>query len=151
MDALDPFPWIDHIQQPPGSSLCAHACLAMILGISLDEACTLMGHRRKTLTRELVKALGQNVLGPSLIFISTEHPIPDTVVLKVNWYTGNKKRRGHFVLKIGENLHDPMLQFVVDFHQWIAAATKEGMRITSFLPVSITLPRRTIDLSNGES
>jgi len=45
------------IMQPEGSNLCGQACVAMLLGISLDESIKLIGKRGKTRTRDLVTAL----------------------------------------------------------------------------------------------
>jgi hypothetical protein len=36
---------------------CGQACIAMILGIDFDTACELVGHRRHTTTKDLIRAL----------------------------------------------------------------------------------------------
>lgn len=48
---------LDLILQPRRSSLCGQAVVAMLLGVSLDNACELVGHKRQTWTRDVVKAL----------------------------------------------------------------------------------------------
>lgn len=45
------------LRQPPGSELCGQTCVAMAAGVTLDRACDVVGHRRATTTREIVRAL----------------------------------------------------------------------------------------------
>lgn len=46
-----------HIHQPEDSSLCGQCCVAMAAGVTLDRACQVIGHRRGTVTREIVRSL----------------------------------------------------------------------------------------------
>lgn len=48
-----------HVKQPADSSLCGQCCVAMIAGISLEEAIKVVGHQKKsgTWTKELKSAL----------------------------------------------------------------------------------------------
>lgn len=45
------------VQYPKNTSMSGQACVAMLLGLSLDQAIELVGHRRRMSTRELVGAL----------------------------------------------------------------------------------------------
>jgi hypothetical protein len=47
-----------HVHQPQGSALCGQACLATVAGLTLDEACYLVGHRAQTGPWEIAAALG---------------------------------------------------------------------------------------------
>jgi len=47
------------IYQPDGSNLCGQACVATVLGITLDEACDLVGKRGLTGTRHIRPALAK--------------------------------------------------------------------------------------------
>ena len=46
---------MDLILQPVGSNMCGQACIAMIAGISIEEAVKAVGHRHSTKTREIVR------------------------------------------------------------------------------------------------
>jgi hypothetical protein len=45
------------VRQPPGSNLCGQACIATLLGISLDEAVMLARVEGQTRTKDLTVAL----------------------------------------------------------------------------------------------
>jgi len=47
------------VYQPQGSNLCGQACIATVLGITLDEACDLVGKRGYTSTRHIREALAK--------------------------------------------------------------------------------------------
>ena len=46
-----------HIQQPRNSELCGHACLAMLAGVSLDYAITVIAHTKGTTTEQMIAAI----------------------------------------------------------------------------------------------
>lgn len=46
-----------HVPQPPNSYSCGQACIAMVTGLSFDEAWKLVGHLNATGTQEIVQAL----------------------------------------------------------------------------------------------
>lgn len=48
-----------HLRQPEGSSLCGQTVVAMILGITLEEAIALVGKRGATSRADLERALGE--------------------------------------------------------------------------------------------
>ena len=52
-----PHPPAPHVVQPPGSSLCGQAAVAMLLGLTLEEGVELVGHRGGTNLQELETAL----------------------------------------------------------------------------------------------
>lgn len=118
-----------HIQQPTGSNLCGHACLAMILGLTLDEGVERMGHGRSTRTRELVKALGDKVKDSRLIPVR-QRDEPTFAILKVTW--NGKPRRSHFVVRRGDRIHDPSYRYGMSRHNWDLFIKDHG-RVTSAL------------------
>lgn len=48
---------IRHVAQPPGTTLCGQCVVAMLLGVSLEEACSIVGTREKTWAHELAEPL----------------------------------------------------------------------------------------------
>jgi len=48
---------IKPVFQPAGSRLCGHACVAMVVGVPLEEVIAVIGHSHGTKTKELVSAL----------------------------------------------------------------------------------------------
>lgn len=123
-----------HVRQPEGSRLCGHSVLAMVLGVPLDRACEVMGHRRGTRTRELVAALGEHALDSRLRVIG-KRPllgVPDPCVLKVRW-----KKGSHYVLRVGTAVYDPEFPRAVDLLFWTGRVALAEGRITSFLPVRL--------------
>lgn len=118
---------IRHVPQPSGSKVCGQACIAMVLGISLDDAVKLVGHARATRTKEISAALGQ--LGP-LVRLSRKHSLPDRCIMKVripnqsNW---------HWVLKDGSMVFDPSRGHAMSWVSW--AETVKGCTVSSFLEV----------------
>jgi hypothetical protein len=88
---------IEHLQQPEGSNLCAHCCVAMALGLTLDEAIARVGHKHGTRNHELVRALG--TIGK---FQPGRH-FTDPSIVRVK---GEKSRR-HVALVAGGKVYDP--------------------------------------------
>lgn len=120
-----------HVQQPIGSSLCGHSCVAMALGMSLDEAIGLVGHRRGMRNHELVKALG----GAALFQRSVRAVGPpfDPSVMRVK----GPRSRWHLVLYRGGAVYDPGLSFPIpSLAMWEDLMVKQrGWRIVSFFPL----------------
>lgn len=48
---------LELVLQPRDSKLCGQACIAMVAGVSLDEAVKVVGHTQATRTQDLIKAL----------------------------------------------------------------------------------------------
>lgn len=95
------------IKQPPLSSLCGHCCLAMILHISLDEAISLITHRRGTKTKELIKHFNH---------VPLKIGIPKDYSLCKVWRMGHKKvGHWHWVLFNDGMIYDPELGYWIDY------------------------------------
>ena len=128
---------MNHVQQPEGSNLCGHACLAMVLGIDLEAAKARLGHGRRTRTRELVAALGEHAEGARLRPLKKDTELPDFALLKVTW----APNQGHFVVYAAPLVFDPSLPGSVTFkpyYQWWVDSHKG--RVTSFLALRRVLP-----------
>ncbi len=94
---------IRHVKQPRGSTLCGQACLAMLLGQTLDEVvCGMGGWRRPTTTRQLSRHLeryGWRSAG-RLRRLSPRTAWPETAIFKLVWKRGGRPvdRNWHWVL-----------------------------------------------------
>ena len=118
------------VLQEPESKVCGQACLAMILGVTLDEACELVGHRKGTKTRELVAVLRAQgkPCGPRLIPFRRWGLHPHFRGLaKLSRGSGN----WHWVVIWDDVVYDPLqgASSLSDFEQ----SLPEGQRLTSGL------------------
>lgn len=118
-----------HIQQPEGSSLCGHACVAMALGIELAEAVKLIGHKKGVHNHEVIRALGHRA--------ATRRSCPptklaDPCIIRVK---GNKHRH-HLVLYQDEMVYDPAYSAPApSFVEWENFVKAIGWRIVSVFPL----------------
>ena len=96
---------ISPVYQPIGSYLCGQACLAMILNISLDSACMIVGHRHGTTTKAVVRALdmcGIRNSGKLIRRPKREDSKRWVVKMKYPGFSG-----WHWVLWWDEEIYDP--------------------------------------------
>lgn len=121
-----------HIEQPTESHLCGQACVAMCLGITLDEAIERIGHNRSTRTREIVTALGAVAAERRLVARRAE---PEDALLKVTW--AGRPRRSHWVIRRGCTIHDPALRGAVLRATYDRMITRVGGRVTSSLKLNL--------------
>ena len=132
---------IKHLRQPVGSSLCDQTCVAMVAGVSLDEAIEAVGCTRGTRIKEL--ADGLNKLGficdRKLKTLSKKKPLteqlPSTAIVNTKWRSEHRKTPGgHWVVWHNERIYDPEFDFVdrVPQQSWL---TNKDWRLTSFAEV----------------
>lgn len=108
----------------------------MILGISLDEACILVGHSHGTYTREIVKALGDRALDPKLQVLRSKLPPKRAVLKAVQSVKGRKSPSSHWILKWDDKVLDPSLPGAISLEGWeILMKRTIKMRITSALRI----------------
>ena len=118
-----------HISQPPGSSCCGQACVAMIAGISLKDSISVFGKGGETETREIVAALRKLGISCGDKLIRMKKGInPPLCCIMVLHYDGVPIRHWHWVVYYYGLYYDP--------GEGIGIGYKSGVRITSFLPVS---------------
>jgi len=93
------------VLQPSGSPLCGQAVVAMLLGVSLDKGCELIGHKRKTRTYDIVKALksARWSTPDRRITVGPKRLPTDPCLVSVKW-TKHPTRRHWVVLWNGEIL-----------------------------------------------
>jgi len=124
---------ITHVRQPKGSYLCGQACLAKIHGISLDEACKVVGHSRKTWTRELVVALGPAAGDTRLSRAKRDGSnLPPYCLLHSRW---GVTTCAHYAVLQDGLVFDPLLPGPILFKNWLSWLGGNDGRITSYLPL----------------
>jgi len=124
---------IQHIMQPRGSYVCAQSCIAMVKGLDLAAGCALVGHSRKTKTKELLAALGPMAGSDRLQRVGRDLPsFPAFCILRVRWGVTSC---GHFVVVKDGIVYDPLRSRDTPFGPWLLWLGRNDGRITSFLPL----------------
>lgn len=113
------------ILQPTHSSLCGHCCLATILDITLDDAIKLIGHRRGTKSRELIKHFNhQSIIVGKPKYYSLCKVRPTNAKRVGKWY---------WVLYIESDvIYDPCIGILLDYNSWRLAYQLE---ISSYIRI----------------
>ena len=115
------------VRQPPGSSLCGQACIAMAAGVSLKKALEAVGHGRRggTTTRQVIVALRKLGLRAAdrCRPISRTRPVYPQKALLVMRKNGT--RRYHWVFYKNGAFYDPE-------DLW---PRYDGWRVTSYLEI----------------
>jgi len=124
------------VLQPYRSPLCGQSVVAMLLGVSLDKGCGLVGHRKKTRTREIVKALRSAgwIVPDRRVVISSKRLPTDPCLVNVQW-TKDPTRRHWTVLWDGEIYCSIGLPT-----EWYKQHEGTAVKSMSFLP--LTPPQR---------
>ncbi len=118
------------MKQPSGSKLCGQVCLALILGISLDESIKLVGHRHGTSTKELTKHFDH---GDTRRWLSKDE-VPDYALCISR--PGSIKRNGnwHWVLLKNLTVLDPSFGEWEPFNKWCRSS---DLTISSYISILI--------------
>lgn len=82
------------VRQPEGSRLCGQACVAMLLGISLDGAVELVGTRRGLRARQIVEALRTGSVHPGPRIMGAPPHDKRTALVTLLWT--ERRRANHF-------------------------------------------------------
>jgi hypothetical protein len=128
-----------HLRQPKGSSLCGQTCVAMYLGITLEESVFWFnGKRSGTRTSQLCYVLrhqGVDIpLDSKLKVIYRGVKLPETGILKITWKPPGKKiNQGHWILKVGNVVYDPELDGPVPIDSYLDWLPLVHGKVTSFL------------------
>lgn len=120
-----------HVSQPPGSSLCGQACVAMIANITLEESIAIFGKRGETETRELVAVLRKLGIscGDKLIRMKKGIDPPPCCIMVLH-FEGVPMRHWHWVVYHKGWYYDPA--------EGVAKGYVPSVRITSYLPIYLT-------------
>ena len=124
-----------HVRQPPGSSLCGHACVATVLGITLDRAVALIGHKHGTKAKELGAVL--RALGVSCDLVRTRKTknamIPMRALCALS--APGKRRRFHWVLLWDGIVHDPEFAWPMSAATYMSCYDDFEEAFSSFLEI----------------
>ncbi len=122
---------ITHVEQPRDSDLCGAACVAMALGIPLQEAIERMGHQHPVRNWEVVKALGRE--GRFKRFPKAGlSALPKPCLLRVRWFKWH-----HLVLMTNEYIHDPSYATSVTLEGWLQVVERRKGRVVSYFPLNL--------------
>jgi hypothetical protein len=95
------------VRQPKGSNLCGQAVVAMLTGVTLDEAVKSMHTRGTTRTRQLIDALSGTGIVPSERlhrFHLAHATLLRNAILKMHW---KGRYKSHWVLLCDDQIFDP--------------------------------------------
>lgn len=91
------------VSQPKGSYVCGQCCIAMIRGITLEQAIEYIGKKGKTTVDDLVRGLDHRVWNENLIRISKDNLLPKSCIVRVRWNKGGS----HWVVRDNKWIYDP--------------------------------------------
>lgn len=125
---------ITHLRQPRRSYVCGQACVAMVLGLpDVDSACRVIGHSRRTRTKDIVLALGPAALSSRLSPARRDGSnLPDFCLLRSRW---GVTPGAHLSLYKGGQVFEPLLYGPVSLGGWLVWLSGDDGRLTSFLPL----------------
>jgi hypothetical protein len=129
-----------HIQQPSGSSICGHCCVAMVLGVQVDKIIQEIGHKHGTKAKELVGVLRNHGVGCApkrKVWTGKNGPLPERAILSVS---GQSHSRYHWVLLWDNEVHDPVCRTPCHRITFVSICNPRGahgdeLRITSYLEI----------------
>lgn len=126
-----PAPMAKHIQQPEGSKLCGQCCVAMVLGVSLERACELVGHEKASRNYELLNALEKAGRFKAVLTLADHDTMRDAqrTLIRVRW----KNLRHHVVFRDKPLVHDSLYSKPAPtWRDWYSFTTLNGGRIVSY-------------------
>lgn len=123
---------VSHIQQPEGSKVCGAACVAMVLGLSLDAAIERIGHRRGVRNREVIAALGARAASARAQLWRNADTLPAECLIRAK----GPKRHWHLVLRADGKVFDPAWPVPApSLGEWLTWLTETGWRPVTFFPL----------------
>jgi hypothetical protein len=133
---------VDHVVQPPDSKLCGQACVAMVLGCSLDDAWHLMPWHRATHTRDLVAALERNAADTRMRTVRAGTVVPEPAIVRIFERSRGRSAVGHLVLFCADKVHDPAHGVPLSRAMWERLNEAQGWAVASYLRVRMSPERR---------
>ena len=117
---------INLVKQPDNSNLCGQACVAMIIGISLNESIKLFNSRGKTGTKKLYYALRERGISCSDKSTRIKNNNKPKLCIVIIHYTGCKNT--HWCIWNNNKYYDPV--------RGIRAELDKFERETSFIKIN---------------
>lgn len=127
---------IKHVSQPPGSRFCGQACVAMVLGCSLDDARQLMPYNRATRTRDLLNVLERSAVDSRMRTVR-DKPIQEPAIVRAYDTRRGRSAIGHLVLFAAGKVHDPEWSAPLSRAEWVRRLHREGWAVASYLRVRL--------------
>jgi len=118
---------------------CGPACVAMLAGVTLEEAERAVGKTRKTPTRDVAAGLTKLRLrpGPKLVRLRPGEVPPEDVVVKIRWH---QSKVTHWVVhERNGRVFDPCRTEVTTLEE-----TRHRAVVLSYLPMVRTSPHATV-------
>ncbi len=126
---------ITHLRQPRRSSVCGQTCVAMILGLpDIESACKIVGHSRRTQTKDIVRALGPASLSARLSPARKDGSnLPGHCLLRSRW---GVTPGAHLSVYWDGDVYEPLLYGPVSLEGWLIWLSNDHGRLTSYLPLA---------------
>lgn len=120
-----------------GRNQCGQACVAMVLGVSLEKAVMLVGRKGLTSTRHLVQAIRSvgGSCGSHLVRMAKGRELPETAILLFNHPSG----RSHWVVWHRKKFYDPHAGIFRNIPNYL-----QDSKLTSFLEIDLTSCRSVV-------
>lgn len=106
----------------------------MVLGLpDIDAACKIVGHSRKTWTKDIVRALGP-VAGANRLSRARRDGsnLPDFCILRSRW---GVTKCGHISVYKDGQVYEPLLYGPISLEGWLVWLNADHGRLTSYLPL----------------
>jgi len=97
------------IYQPIDSKICGHCCVAMVSGSELNESIKVIGHKKGTYGKELVKALIKlNCKSADKLKFPLPEKLPDKCIIRIKYESINS---GHWIVFYKGLIYDPSFKY----------------------------------------
>lgn len=131
-----------HIQQPAGSSLCGHCCIAMVLGVTLEQAIAIVGTKGALRNKQVAAAVRSRLVNENwrLDHWRLDQNFKGRCLIRIRWPVepGRKHPRHHLVLLAHGQVFDPLYALPSPtYAAWHDFTVKQhGARLISWLPIT---------------
>lgn len=121
--------YVQHITQPPGSSICGQCCIAMLAGTNINDIINRFGNNPTTAKKlkEIANHYNVQLSGVVRTYRKAVHHPPAAILM----LRKNKVKTGHWVLKVYDTVYDPS-GLIYKYHPGFKIT---GYSLTGFMEV----------------